>query len=232
MDARGAGGALERDLRLAIAQNELQLVYQPIVTIRSAEDRRFRSLLRWHHPDARPHLAGRVHSDRRRNRPDHPDRRVGAARRPAGKRQVGRDRYKMAVNVSPMQIPAPQSSPMLVHAHPAGNGLSPSRLELEITETVLIDDCTRALAHASTHSRRWACHRDGRFRHRLFIAVLPCSAFPFDKIKIDRQFVEQLNDRKQEAMIVRCVLGLGRSLEIPVMAEGVETAGPTRIPDH
>ena len=49
-------------------------------------------------------------------------------------------------------------------------------------------------------------------------------AFPFDKIKIDRQFVEQLSDKKQAAMIVRSVLGLGKSLEIPVLAEGVETA--------
>jgi len=49
-------------------------------------------------------------------------------------------------------------------------------------------------------------------------------AFPFDKIKIDRQFVEQLGEKKQAAMIVRSVLGLGKSLEIPVLAEGVETA--------
>jgi EAL domain-containing protein (putative c-di-GMP-specific phosphodiesterase class I) len=49
-------------------------------------------------------------------------------------------------------------------------------------------------------------------------------AFPFDKIKIDRQFVEQLGERKQAAMIVRSVLGLGKSLDIPVLAEGVETA--------
>jgi EAL domain-containing protein (putative c-di-GMP-specific phosphodiesterase class I) len=48
-------------------------------------------------------------------------------------------------------------------------------------------------------------------------------AFPFDKLKIDRQFVEHLGDKKQAAMIVKSVLGLGKSLEIPVLAEGVET---------
>ena len=48
-------------------------------------------------------------------------------------------------------------------------------------------------------------------------------SFPFDKIKIDREFVEHLDERKQAAMIVRSVLGLGRSLDIPVLAEGVET---------
>jgi EAL domain-containing protein (putative c-di-GMP-specific phosphodiesterase class I) len=52
-------------------------------------------------------------------------------------------------------------------------------------------------------------------------------AFPFDKIKIDREFVEDLGKRKQAAMIVRSVLGLGKSLEVPVSAEGVETREQT-----
>jgi EAL domain-containing protein (putative c-di-GMP-specific phosphodiesterase class I) len=129
---------------------------------------------------------------------------------------------KIAVNLSAKQF-QDHALPEVVHGILLETGLAPNRLELEITETALFDDLQRAL--------------DGLRRLRAlgitiamddfgtgYSSLSSLQAFPFDKIKIDRQFVEQLGEKKQAAMIVRSVLGLGRSLEIPVLAEGVETA--------
>ena len=128
----------------------------------------------------------------------------------------------VAVNVSAVQIHNANFA-HAVHEILFETGLAPSRLELEITETALVRDLNRALATLAPHQAARRAHRDGRFRHRLFVAVEP-RAFPFDKIKIDGSFIKSVNANDQAAAIVRSVLGLGRALSLPVLAEGVETA--------
>jgi len=102
-------------------------------------------------------------------------------------------------------------------------GLAAARLELEITETALIRDLNRALAtlrRIKILGVRIAMDDFGTG----YSSLSNLRAFPFDKIKIDGSFIKSVNSNDQAATIVRAVLGLGRGLGLPVLAEGVETA--------
>jgi EAL domain-containing protein (putative c-di-GMP-specific phosphodiesterase class I) len=102
-------------------------------------------------------------------------------------------------------------------------GLAPDRLELEITETALVRDLNRALAtlrRIKVLGVRISMDDFGTG----YSSLSNLRAFPFDKIKIDRSFIKLVNVNDQAAAIVRSVLGLGRALNLPVLAEGVETA--------
>ena len=102
-------------------------------------------------------------------------------------------------------------------------GLSPSRLELEITEGVLIGDFNRAvsiLRRLKNLGVRIAMDDFGTG----YSSLSYLQSFPFDKIKIDRSFIANVQSNHQSAAIVRAVIGLARGLEVPVVAEGVETS--------
>ena len=110
----------------------------------------------------------------------------------------------------------------LVHQILLETGLSPRRLELEITETALVRDLQRALnalRQIKALGVRIAMDDFGTG----YSSLSNLRAFPFDKIKIDGSFVKSVNTNEQAATIVRAVLGLGRGLGLPVLAEGVET---------
>jgi EAL domain-containing protein (putative c-di-GMP-specific phosphodiesterase class I) len=109
-----------------------------------------------------------------------------------------------------------------VHQVLIDTGLSPQRLELEITESALFRDYQRALDNLRRLKAlgvRIAMDDFGTG----FSSLSTLQSFPFDKIKIDKSFVENILHDDRSTVIVRAVLGLGRSLEIPVTAEGVET---------
>jgi EAL domain-containing protein (putative c-di-GMP-specific phosphodiesterase class I) len=109
-----------------------------------------------------------------------------------------------------------------VHQVLIDTGLSPDRLELEITESVLVDDLPRALAilrRLKALGVRIAMDDFGTG----YSSLSNLQAFPFDKIKIDRSFISNLQRNSQAATIVRAVIALGRGLNLPVVAEGVET---------
>jgi EAL domain-containing protein (putative c-di-GMP-specific phosphodiesterase class I) len=128
---------------------------------------------------------------------------------------------RIAVNLSPIQLHNP-ALPSLVHEVLITTGLSPSRLELEITESALFKDYQRALDNLRRLKAlgvRIAMDDFGTG----FSSLSTLQSFPFDKIKIDKSFVENIHRHDRATVIVRAVLGLGRSLEIPVVAEGVET---------
>ena len=102
-------------------------------------------------------------------------------------------------------------------------GLAPARLEIEITEGVLLDDFTRAvsiLRRLKALGVRIAMDDFGTG----YSSLSYLQSFPFDKIKIDQAFVANLERNPQSAAIIRAVIGLGRGLDLPVVAEGVETA--------
>jgi EAL domain-containing protein (putative c-di-GMP-specific phosphodiesterase class I) len=129
----------------------------------------------------------------------------------------------IAVNVSTAQIHNANFA-HLVHEILFETGLVPSRLELEITETALVRDLNRALAtlrRIKMLGVRIAMDDFGTG----YSSLSNLRAFPFDKIKIDGSFIKSVNSNDQAAAIVRSVLGLGRALNLPVLAEGVETAG-------
>ena len=127
----------------------------------------------------------------------------------------------VAVNVSALQLSS-DGFVELVLSILEETGLSSQRLEIEITETALVRDPNRALRLCGAEDARRP-HRHGRFRHRLFVAVQP-AGFSVRQDQ-DRQVLHSGRPHQaQAAAIVRAVLGLGRGLGLPVMAEGVETA--------
>ena len=128
---------------------------------------------------------------------------------------------QISVNLSPTQFHH-GDPPGLVHSILLETGLTPSRLELEITEGVLIGDLSRAssiLRRLKALGVRIAMDDFGTG----YSSLSNLQAFPFDKIKIDRSFISDLERIGQAATIVRAVIALGRGLDLPVLAEGVET---------
>jgi len=127
----------------------------------------------------------------------------------------------IAINVSPIQF-RHGDLPKLIHLVLIESGLAPDRLELEITEGVLVNDFPRAvsiLRRLKSLGVRIVLDDFGSG----YSSLSYLHAFPFDKIKIDRTFISDLETNHHSVAIVRAVIGLGRSLKIPTLAEGVET---------
>jgi EAL domain-containing protein (putative c-di-GMP-specific phosphodiesterase class I) len=127
----------------------------------------------------------------------------------------------VAVNISPVQFHH-GDLPNLVHSILLETGLAPSRLELEITEGVLIDDFSRALSILRKLKALGVQIAMDDFGSG-YSSLSYLHAFPFDKIKIDRSFVGDLETNRHSMAIVHAVVGLGLSLGVPTLAEGVET---------
>src|SRR5436853_3659721 len=127
----------------------------------------------------------------------------------------------ISVNISPIHFHH-VDLPRLVHSILLETGLAPSRLELEVTEGVLIDDFSRALSilrRLKSLGVRIAMDDFGTG----YSSLSYLQSFPFDKIKIDQTFISNLERNPQSAAIVRGVIGLARGLDLPVVGEGVET---------
>jgi diguanylate cyclase (GGDEF)-like protein/PAS domain S-box-containing protein len=128
---------------------------------------------------------------------------------------------QIAVNLSPVQF-LHGDLVSLVHSILLETGLQPGRLELEITEGVLIGDFDRGLTllrRLKALGVRIAMDDFGSG----YSSLSYLQSFPFDKIKIDREFVMNLGRNTQSAAIIRAVIGLGHGLDVPIVAEGVET---------
>ena len=131
--------------------------------------------------------------------------------------------YKVAINLSPLQLAQPDL-PRLVLEALAKSGLSPKRLELELTESAIFEDRERSLAalrQIKALGVSIALDDFGTGYSSLDIL----RSFAFDKIKLDRSFMQQVDSSPQSMAIIRAVLALGKSLEVPILAEGIETTG-------
>lgn len=211
---------LARDLRQGIADNELLVHYQPLARAADGEVCGFEALARWKHPTRGmiPPLEFIPVAEENGL--------IGALgdwvlRQACADAAAWEKPLRIAVNLSPLQLHNP-ALPNLVHEVLITTGLSPSRLELEITESALFKDYQRALDNLRRLKAlgvRIAMDDFGTG----FSSLSTLQSFPFDKIKIDKSFVENIHRHDRATVIVRAVLGLGRSLEIPVVAEGVET---------
>jgi diguanylate cyclase len=211
---------LARDLRQGIADGELVVHYQPLARATDGEVCGFEALVRWRHPTRGmiPPLDFIPVAEENGL--------IGALgdwvlRRACADAATWEKPLRIAVNLSPIQLHNP-ALPSLVHEVLITTGLSPSRLELEITESALFKDYQRALDNLRRLKAlgvRIAMDDFGTG----FSSLSTLQSFPFDKIKIDKSFVENIHRHDRATVIVRAVLGLGRSLEIPVVAEGVET---------
>jgi diguanylate cyclase len=212
---------LEHDLRMAIARNELRLVYQPQKGVNDEAMTGFEALLRWKHP-ARGEISPAVFipiAEESGTILEIGDWVIKTACREAA---TWEQPLTVAVNVSAVQLYNPDFVQQL-HQTLLDTGLSPRRLEIEITETALVRDFNRALTTLRLIKAlgvRIAMDDFGTG----YSSLSNLRAFPFDKIKIDGSFIKSVNSNEQAATIVRAVLGLGRGLGLPVLAEGVETA--------
>jgi diguanylate cyclase (GGDEF)-like protein len=128
---------------------------------------------------------------------------------------------KMSVNISPVQFHH-GDLPRLVHSVLLETGLKPDRLELEITEGVLIDDFSRAVSTLNK-PRALGMHIALDDFGSGYSSLSYLHAFPFEKIKIDRAFIGDLDNNHHSMAIVRAIINLGHSLNIPILGEGIET---------
>ena len=211
---------LELDLRKAFANGEFDLHYQPLVNLHADRVSGFEALLRWHHPERGMVLPGEF---------------IALAEEigligPLGEwvlRRACTDAagwpgdLKVAVNLSPAQFRS-RGVVQAVLSALAHSGLPPYRLELEITESVLLGETEANLA--ILHQLREIGARISMDDFGTGYSSLSyLRSFPFDKIKIDRSFVRDLAERPDCMAIIRAVAGLGASLGISTTAEGVET---------
>jgi len=211
--------ALQEDLRSAIAREELHLRYQPQKKI-TGEIIGFEALIRWQCPK-----RGMVF----------PDAFIAIAEEsglimPIGEwvlREACREAaswprpLSVSVNISPAQF-RHGDLPRLVHAILLETGLAASRLELEITEGVLIDDFPRAVAilrRLKALGVQIALDDFGKG----YSSLSYLHSFPFGRIKIDHSFIRDLDHNRYSLAIIRAIIGLAHSLDVPVLAEGVET---------
>lgn len=130
--------------------------------------------------------------------------------------------YKIAVNISGIQLSQVDLIDT-VRAALVRSGLAPSRLELEVTETSIIADKKRAL-HILRQIKAMGVSIAIDDFGTGYSSLDTLRSFPFDKIKLDRSFMTEVEVNEQSKAIVRAILALGRSLSVPVLAEGVETA--------
>ena len=210
--------SLQRDLHVAIAQRQLAVFYQPQASMDGAVVG-FEALLRWNHP-TRGSIPPSTFI---------PIAEEGSLMIEIGEwvlREACREAVlwprslQVAVNLSPVQFKH-GDLPGLVHSVLLDTGLSPDRLELEITEGVLINDFDHALSilrRLKTLGVRIAMDDFGTG----YSSLSYLQSFPFDKIKIDQSFIRNIG-QSQSAAIIRAVIGLGRGLDLPVIAEGVES---------
>jgi EAL domain-containing protein (putative c-di-GMP-specific phosphodiesterase class I) len=133
----------------------------------------------------------------------------------------------VAVNLSPVQFRNRNLIAGVKQAL-ADSGLAPQRLELEITESVLLQDADATLAKLHTLRKLGVRISMDDFGTG-YSSLSYLRSFPFDKIKIDRSFIHELATREDSMAIVRAVTGLGKSLGIATTAEGVETSEQLEI---
>ncbi|MFL6795780.1 MAG: EAL domain-containing protein [Xanthobacteraceae bacterium] len=211
--------AMQHDLRSALERNELSLHYQPQARI-DGEIIGFEALMRWTHPTrglVPPNVFIPLAEESGLIIPM-----GGWVLREACREAASwPNPISVSVNLSPVQL-RHGDLPSLVHSILLETGLTPTRLELEITEGALINDFDRALSvlrRVKAMGVRIAMDDFGTG----YSSLSYLQAFPFDKIKIDHGFISSVDRNGQAATIVRAVIGLAKGLQLPVVAEGVET---------
>jgi diguanylate cyclase (GGDEF)-like protein/PAS domain S-box-containing protein len=211
--------ALEQDLRQAIAKGELEVHYQPIVKVLGQRLNGVEALLRWRHPQRGlippetfipiAEATGLVIA-------------IGEwTLRTACEQVKAWPGLHVAVNLSPVQFKHRDLVNTVTQVLQE-TGLEPRLLELEITESVLLYDTKAALEILNTLKNigvRIAMDDFGTG----YSSLAYLNSFPFDKIKIDKSFIADLNRTSKSNAIVKSVISLGRSLDIVITAEGVES---------
>ncbi|MDC8755442.1 EAL domain-containing protein [Erythrobacter sp. sf7] len=210
---------IEADLRKALKQNELSVFFQPIVDLESGRIKTFEALVRWFHPE-----KGEIS----------PAEFIPVAEETGMILTLGNwvtaqaakvamtwpADVNVAVNLSPLQIRAPGASLGIKNALQAAQ-LDPRRLEIEVTETLLIEDnhaTTLFISELSELGVKFALDDFGTG----FSSLSYINTFPFSKIKVDRSFVSSMQVGRRSEAIIRAVAEMGSTLGMEIVAEGVE----------
>jgi diguanylate cyclase (GGDEF)-like protein len=211
---------LEMDLRNALVNAEFELYYQPLVNLKTNEISAFEALVRWNRPTrglVSPADFIPVAEETGLIIP------LGewVLRRACQETAGWPAHIKVAVNLSPSQLKSRNLTQLVVSAL-AESGMPASRLQLEITETVLMHNTFNTLA--TLHALRKLGVQIAMDDFGTGYSSLSyLRSFPFDKIKIDRSFIQDLSNGAEPLAIVHAVAGLARSLNMISTAEGVET---------
>ncbi len=215
---------LETDLRHAVERGEFEVAYQPIVEIQTGRVREYEALIRWRHPE-----KGLVP----------PDEFIEVAEEtgliiPIGKwilqescRQLAKwqkrydQKLAVSVNLSAKQLMHPSLLPLIKDILER-SGLSSSQLKLEVTESTVMEHREGALCVLQQLSSMGISLSTDDFGTG-YSSLSYLQTFPFERLKIDRSFVEQMVENDRSAAIVKTILMLGENLGIQVVAEGIET---------
>ncbi|MEL6877841.1 MAG: EAL domain-containing protein, partial [Pseudomonadota bacterium] len=211
---------IEDELRIALQRDELSIFFQPIVDLETGKIRTFEALVRWFHPE-----KGELR----------PDEFIPVAEETGVIVTLGNwitaqaaraatqwpEDVSIAVNLSPLQIRAPGAALGIRNALKEA-GLDPSRLELEVTESLFIEDnhaTASFIQELSAIGVKFALDDFGTG----YSSLAYINTFPFSKIKVDRSFVSGPNVGRKSDAIIRAVAEMGATLEMTIVAEGLET---------
>lgn len=217
--------SVENDLRHAIERNEFEVFYQPIVDLETCETREFEALIRWRHP-----TRGLVP----------PDSFVPVAEEtgliiPIGRWILQQATYQLAkwqkMTLNRLAISVNLSAKQLVHPSLTGqvlqilkeSGLEPDQLKLEVTESTVMEHSERSLSVLNELKSLGISLSTDDFGTG-YSSLSYLQQFPFDRLKIDRSFIQRMMDDAKSAAIVKTILMLGSNLGTDVVAEGIETA--------
>jgi diguanylate cyclase (GGDEF)-like protein len=216
---------IEAELRAALQRDELSIFFQPIVDLETGRIKTFEALVRWFHPE-----KGELK----------PDEFIPVAEETGVIITLGNwitaqaaracaqwpEEVTIAVNLSPLQIKAPGSALGILSALKEAK-LDPSRLELEVTESLFLDDnqhTSRFIEELAAAGVRFALDDFGTG----YSSLGYINKFPFSKIKVDRSFVSGPNVGRKSDAIIRAVAEMGSRLEMEIVAEGLETIEQVR----
>ena len=215
---------VETDLRHAVERNEFEVQYQPIVHLETGAIHEFEALIRWRHP-----LHGLVT----------PDEFVGVAEETGLIIEIGRwileqscrqiakwqksfsTRLSVSVNLSAKQLMHPSLAKQVIQILDA-TGLMPRQLKLEVTESTVMEHSEKSLSILKELEELGVLLSTDDFGTG-YSSLSYLQKFPFDRLKIDRSFVEKMGDDTKSGAIVKTILMLGENLGIEVVAEGIET---------
>lgn len=227
LDAKArARRMIERDLYTALGNNELCLKFQPIIDAHTSQVVSCETLMRWQHPERGAIMPGQFI--------EHAEdcgliTRMGdwAIREALAQARFLPENVGVSVNISPLQLHSTTLVSTIVNAL-ARNRIDPARLDLEITESVLIADTDfvlERLMQLKSIGLKISLDDFGTG----FSSLSYLRSFPFDKIKIDKSFVSDLESNEDSRVITRTTIGLAQSLGKRCTAEGVETEAQWRF---
>ena len=216
---------VETDLRHAVERNEFEVLYQPIVELETGAIHEFEALLRWRHP-----VHGLIA----------PDEFVGVAEETGLIIEIGQwiieqacrqiakwqrnlpTQLCISVNLSAKQLMHPSLTKQVMQTLET-TGLDPRQLKLEVTESTVMEHSEKALSVLKELDERGVLLSTDDFGTG-YSSLSYLQKFPFDRLKIDRSFIDKMEEDAKSASIVKTILMLGENLDIEVVAEGIETA--------